>query len=228
LEDSRSLARTMTRLGEVRGVRTTALVTGMDVPLGRAVGNGLETREALRCLAGGGPEDLADLSAALVGEMLYLGGLEKSPEAGTLRAGEALAQGRALERMARLIEFQGGDPNVVEDPLLIPPAPEVEVLTARTSGFVSGICPVSLGYGVVELGGGRRRLGDSVDLRVGFVMEVRLGDWVEAGDPLGEVHAADTNGIEKGLGILENAVTLEPAPRRLPSSLILERVQGSE
>ncbi|TFH66522.1 MAG: thymidine phosphorylase, partial [Gemmatimonadales bacterium] len=152
LEDSRSLARTMTRLGEVRGVRTTALVTEMEVPLGRAVGNGLETREALRCLAGGGPEELTDLSAALVGEMLYLGGLEKSPEAGTLRAGEALAQGRALGRMARLIEFQGGDPNVVEDPLLIPQAPEVKVLTARTSGFVSGICPVSLGYGVVELG----------------------------------------------------------------------------
>jgi thymidine phosphorylase len=160
--------------------------------------------------------------------MLYLGGLEKSPEAGTLRAGEALAQGRALGRMARLIEFQGGDPNVVEDPLLIPQAPEVKVLTAHTSGFVSGISPVALGHGVVELGGGRRRLGDSVDLRVGFLMEVRLGDRVEAGDPLGEVHAADTYGIEKGLGILENAVTLDPAPPRLPSSLILERVQGSE
>ncbi len=171
------------------------------------MGNGLETREALRCLAGGGPEELADLSAALVGEMLYLGGLEESPEAGTLRAREALAQGRALGRMARLIEFQGGDPKVVDDPHRIPQAPEVKVLNARSSGFVGGISPVSLGYGVVELGGGRRRLGDSADLRVGFVMEVRLGDWVEAGDPLGEVHAADTDGMEKGLGILENAVT---------------------
>jgi len=178
LEDSRELARTMARLGEMRGVRTTSLVTRMDAPLGRAVGNGLETREALECLAGEGPEDLADLSVALVGEMLYLGGLEGSPEAGVLRARDALSQGRGVDRMARLVELQGGDPGVVEDPLRIPQAPEVKVVTAMASGFVGKISPVSLGYGVVELGGGRRRMGDMVDLRVGFVMGVKPGDWV--------------------------------------------------
>jgi len=229
LEDSRELARTMARLGESRGVRTTSLVTGMDAPLGRAVGNGLETREALQCLAGEGPEDLADLSAALAGEMLYLGGLEGSPEAGVLRARKALSQGRGVERMARMVELQGGDPSVVEDPLRIPQAPEVKDLTAQASGFVSEISPVSLGYGVVELGGGRLRMGDAADLRVGFVLGVKLGDWVEPGTPLGEVHAADAHGLEKGLGILQNAVVLGPEPPpQLRASPILERVQGSE
>jgi pyrimidine-nucleoside phosphorylase len=228
LEDSRELAGTMARLGEMRGVRTTALVTGMDAPLGRAVGNGLETREALHCLAGEGPQDLADLSAALVGEMLFLGGLEMSPEAGTIRAGEALSQGRGVERMARMVELQGGDPRVVEDPSLIPQAPEVGVLTAQDSGFIGEISPISLGYGVVELGGGRRRMEDQVDLSVGFILAVRPGDRVEVGDPLGEVHAADSDGLERGLGVLKQAVTLVGEPPQLPPSLILERIQGSE
>jgi thymidine phosphorylase len=129
--------------------------------------------------------------------------------------------------MARLVELQGGDPSVVENPLRIPQAPEVKILTAQASGFVSKISPVSLGYGVVELGGGRRRMGDAVDLRVGFVMGVKPGDWVETGTPLGEVHAADADGLEKGLGTLQNAVTLGPEPPLRPS-LILERVQGSK
>jgi pyrimidine-nucleoside phosphorylase len=228
LEDGRKLARTMAGLGERRGVRTTALVTGMDAPLGRAVGNGLETIEALRCLAGEGPEDLAGLSGALVGEMLFLGGSEASPEAGTLRAMEALSEGRALDRMARLVELQGGDPRVVEDPGLIPLAPEVVVLHAESSGFVVRVSPVSLGYGVVDLGGGRRKMEDSVDLRVGFVLEVGPGDRVEAGDPLGEVHAADADGLARGLGILQDAVMILPDPPQPGPSLIRERVQASD
>ena len=228
LEESRELAGTMARLGKMRGIRTTALVTGMDAPLGRAVGNGLETKEAFCCLAGEGPEDLTELSAALVGEMLCLGGLEATPEAGVLRAKEALSQGRGVNRMARLVELQGGDPSVVEKPDLIPGAPEVKVLPAEESAFVSEVSPTPLGYGVVELGGGRRRMEDPVDLRVGFVLRTRPGDWVEAGDPLGEVHAADADGLDKGLEILRNAVILTPDPPQPPLPLILERVGESE
>ncbi len=227
LESSLALARTMVELGERRGVRTSALVTSMDVPLGRAVGNGLETREALDCLAGNGPEDLADLSASLTGEMLFLGGLADDPEAGVARAREALDRGAGLERMRKLVEHQGGDPSVVDDPTLIPAAPEVQVLEASAPGFVTGISPVSLGYGVVELGGGRRRMGDPVDLRVGFVLHVRPGDRVEEGDPIGEVHATDASGLRLGMDRLMTAVRLgevAPAPR-LP--LIVERVVAS-
>ena len=192
------------------GVRTTALVTAMDAPLGWAVGNGLETREALGCLAGQGPEDLADLSAALVGEMLYLAVWLRVRRMGKARHGKPSPKGRGLDRMKRLVELQGGDPSVIQDPGLIARAPEVGVLASEVSGFVAGISPVSLGYGVVELGGGRRRMGDPVDLRVGFVLHIRPGDEVKVGDPLGEVHAADPTGLRRGLEIMGQAIPWVP------------------
>jgi pyrimidine-nucleoside phosphorylase len=219
--DSLRLAETMVALGESRGVRTTALVTSMATPLGRAIGNGLETREALECLAGHGPADLAELSAALAGEMLYLGGVEESPVAGAAAASRALAEGRGLRRMERMVELQGGDAAVVEDPSRIPRAPEVASLPAPTGGYVSGISPVRLGYGVVELGGGRRRMGDSVNLEAGFVLGVEVGDQVEPGDPLGEVHAADPEGLRRGLDVLTEALILTPDP---PEAQVEDRV----
>ncbi len=224
MEDSMELARTMVALGEGRGVRTTALITGMDAPLGRAVGNGLETREALNCLAGDGPSDLADLCVALVGEMLFLGGIESNPEAGSLRAREALNRGVGLERMARLVELQGGNPRMVVEPERLPRAPEVATLRAKEPGFVGEISPVPLGYGVIGLGGGRRKMDDPVDLRVGFVLDVTPGDRVEAGDALGEVHAADTDGLALGLATLGGAIRLVPELPHTGPGLILERV----
>lgn len=224
MEDSRALARTLVDLGESRGVRTTALITGMNAPLGRGVGNGLETREALECLAGDGPSDLVGLCADLVGEMLFLGGMVSDAEAGTVRAREALNSGAGLERMARLVELQGGDPRVVMEPERLPRAPEVATLQARESGFVGEVSPVPLGYGVIGLGGGRRKMDDPVDLRVGFVLNVRPGDRVELGDPLGEVHAADADGVTLGLTTLEGAISLVPEPPPTSAGLILERV----
>jgi pyrimidine-nucleoside phosphorylase len=223
-EAGRELASAMTRLGEGRGVRTAALITGMDAPLGKAVGNGLETKEAFACLAGKGPTDLAELCSALVGEMLFLGGLAPCPTQGATRAREALAQGRAVERMSRLVEAQGGDPRVVENPELIPSAPERGVLLAAEAGFVREVSPVPLGYGVVELGGGRRTMDDPVDLRTGFVLGVRPGDRVERGDPMGEVHAADSSALDRGLQILRDSVRLTEEPPDPSPSLIRERI----
>jgi pyrimidine-nucleoside phosphorylase len=223
-ERTRELAVTMTSLANGRGVRTAALLTGMDAPLGRAVGNGLETREALECLAGEGPEDLADLSAALTGEMLFLGGLAETPGEGTRYARQALGEGRGMSRMARLVERQGGDPRVVTDPSLIPSAPEQDVITAHMAGFVKEVRPVPLGYGVVEMGGGRRRMSDEVDPRVGFVLAVRPGDRVEKGDPLGEVHAANPDGLDRGRRVLREAVVLDSEAPPPPPPLIRERV----
>lgn len=218
------LASTMVRLGEARGVKTAALMTGMDAPLGRAVGNGLETREALFCLSGEGPEDLRELVAALLGEMLFLGGIEATPGEGLVRAREALISGRGVERMARLVQAQGGDPGVVEDPNLIPAAPERKMAEARRSGFVHEVLPVPLGYGVLELGGGRRTMDDPVDLRTGFVLEVWPGDQVGVGDPLGEVHAANPADLERGLHILEDAVIIGDEVPEPPEPLIRQRV----
>ncbi len=225
-EESLDLARTMVDLGEQRGVRTTALVTDMGAPLGHAVGNGLETAEALRCLAGDGPADLAHLSAALVGEMLFLGDLAPTPEDGFERAREALASGRGIDRMAKLVELQGGDPSHVEEPSRIPRAQEIAPAESGSSGYVGGISPTALGYGVVELGGGRKRMGDPVDLSVGFSLGVRLGDRVEVGDPLGEVHARDPAGLRKGLDVLRQAVVVVPEPPTTSSSLIRHRLVG--
>jgi pyrimidine-nucleoside phosphorylase len=221
---ARELAVRMTRMGEERGVRCAALLTGMDAPLGRAVGNGLETVEALRCLAGEGPDDLESLSLVLVGEMLFLGGLAADPASGAQEAGRALAGGRALERMALLVERQGGDPRVVEEPHRLPRAPEQGVVTADRDGFVQEVRPVPLGYGVVELGGGRRRMEDGVDPRVGFVLEARPGDRLARGDPLGVVHAAQRTGLEHGIQVLRDAVVLGPEPPPPLIPLVRERV----
>jgi pyrimidine-nucleoside phosphorylase len=222
--DCRSLAQTMVELGESRGVRTTAILSDMGVPLGRAVGNCLETREALGCLKGEGPQDLVDLSVALVGEMLFLGRITESPEAGAAQARVALEGGLAVDRMARMVELQGGDPSVVENTERLPRAPTIQKVFADSSGVVQEVSPMALGYGVVELGGGRRRMDDSVDLRVGFTLSVRPGDQVSRGDLLGEVHAADESGARRGAAILQGAVRLSDDPPGSSSPLIVDRI----
>jgi len=220
------LARTMVQIGVARGVPTVALMTAMDRPLGRAVGNALETREAMECLAGGGPTELAEVTVALVGEMLALGGLAKDGQDGASTARAALSEGRAVERFARMVARQGGDPDVVLDPSRLPEAPVRRQVQADQDGVVHHVRPVPLGYGVVELGGGRRRLEDTIDPTVGFTVYVSPGQSVSAGDVLGEVHAADDDAADQGARVLRSAVELseEPAPSALP--LISGRVSA--
>lgn len=184
----------------------------------------METREALECLAGRGPRDVTALSLRLAGEMLWAGGLVSSPEEGAERAGRALGEGKGLERMAQLVEAQGGDPRVVEAPHLIPEAPFREVVEAAEEGFVHEVDPLALGYGVVELGGGRRRIQEELDLRVGFIVEVAPGESVCPGAPLGEVHAADGAGLERGRAVLRGAVRLGKAEPPTFAPLVRERV----
>lgn len=222
--ESLALAETMVGLGEARGVRTTALVTEMGTPLGATVGNGLETREALECLHGDGSAEVTDLSLELAGEMLWAGGLANSPSSGRDRAVAALAEGRGVERMALLVEAQGGDPSFVENPSLIPEAPHLAVVEAATEGVVQSVDPRALGYGVVELGGGRRRVEDEVDLRVGFRLTVSPGDQVEEGTPLGEVHASDLDGLDRGREILKQAIVVGPEGPTAPGPRIRSRV----
>jgi thymidine phosphorylase len=222
--DSLDLARTMVALGEDAGVRTAALVTGMESPLGAAVGNGLETREALACLKGGTGGEVAELSLALAGEMLWTGGLASSPGEGRDLARRALEDGRGAERMARMLEAQGGDPRVLDDPDLIQAAPCRETVVGESAGFVREVDPLVLGYGVVELGGGRRDVLDEVDPRVGFVLAVSPGDPVEAGAPLGEVHAADSSGLVRGRTVLREAIRIGPESPGGPSPRIRDRV----
>jgi pyrimidine-nucleoside phosphorylase len=224
-ERALELARAMVGIGEARGVRTVALLTAMDRPLGRTIGNALEVREALDCLQGEGPPDLRDLTVALTAEMVVAAGVEKDATAARAAAARALDDGRALERFAGMVRAQGGDPAVIERPELLPRAPRVVECHARAAGIVERVAPRALGQTVVELGGGRRAVGDEVDPAVGFILHVAPGDRVEAGDVLGEVHARDARGADVGRSALERSIVVgERAPRSRP--LVSHRVRG--
>jgi pyrimidine-nucleoside phosphorylase len=225
-EQALELARAMVGIGEARGVRTVALLTAMDRPLGRTVGNALEVRESLDCLRGGGPPDLRELTLALTAEMAVAAGVQPDPTTARTAAARALDDGRALERFAAMVHAQNGDPAVVERPELLPRAPVVVECRAHSAAVVEKVAPRELGHAVVELGGGRRAVGDAVDPAVGFVLHVAPGDRVEAGDLLGEVHARDASGGELGHAALERAITLgERQPRLRP--LVSHRVRGA-
>lgn len=210
VEESRALelAEVMVGIGTARGVETEALVTAMDRPLGRAIGNGLETVEALRCLAGDGPADLRELVVREAAAMVGIAGSALSEAARCGAAAAALDDGSALRRMERMVEAQGGDPRVVSRPERIEKAPVVRSVQATVGGRVTAIDPRRLGEAVVAMGGGRVRLGDPVDLRVGFLLAVAPGDAVDPGAPLAEVHAADEAGAELGAAALKGAVEI--------------------
>ena len=222
-EKAKVLARTMVRLGTGAGVETVALLTSMDRPLGRAIGNALETTEALDCLAGAGPEDLRQLTLALVAEMMLVGGLAADQSSALRRAAEALDSGRPLERFARVVELQGGDPMVVERARPLPTSSVQRAVAADREGFVGAIDPLALGHGVIELGGGRTRLGDEIDASVGFVLEVGIGDRVAPGQPLGVVHAGG-EGATRAEQILRAALPIVEEPPVDSSPLISRRV----
>jgi len=216
------LARTMIALGEARGCPTVALLTAMDRPLGRACGNALEVEEAIEGLRGSGPADLMAVTYALGVEMLLLVGAATTPDDAHRRLEEAVRSGRALETFARVIEAQGGNPKVVEDPGVLPQAQAVEVYRADRGGVVAAVEPRRLGRAIVELGGGRTRVEDSVDPTVGFVVTVKPGDPVRAGEPIASVFARDEAGIALGLSALQEAVIIGERGRLTP--LISHRI----
>jgi pyrimidine-nucleoside phosphorylase len=219
------LARTMIGLGEARGCPTVALLTAMDRPLGRACGNALEVEESIEGLRGGGPEDLMDVTYALGAEMLLLVGAAADRDDARRQLRDAVDSGRALETFARMIEAQGGNPAVVEDPGILPQARAVEVFRAPRTGVVTGVEPRRIGRAIVELGGGRRTVEDEIDPAVGFVITVKPGDPVRAGEPVASVFAGDENGIALGLAALDEAVTIDGVARRTP--LISHRITAA-
>jgi pyrimidine-nucleoside phosphorylase len=175
------LAQTMIALGQVRGCPTVALLTAMDRPLGRACGNALEVEESISGLRGEGPDDLMEVTFALGVEMLLLVGASANPGEARRRLEESISSGRALEMFGRIIEAQGGNPAVTDDPAVLPQAAEVEVFRATRDGIVAAVEPRRLGRAIVELGGGRRTIEQEIDPSVGFVIPVKPGDRVRAG-----------------------------------------------
>jgi thymidine phosphorylase len=211
LADARVLARTMVTLGEEQGVRTSALLTRMDTPLGRAVGNALEVEESVATLAGQGPPDLAEVVLALAREMLALAGIEADPAA-------ALADGSALTRYRDMIAAQGGDPDAP-----LPVARHTRALAAPAAGFLVRLDARAVGNAAWRLGAGRARKEDPVSFGAGVLLKVKPGDRVRAGDVLFELRTDEQSRIPAARGLAADAVIVgDVAPTLTP--LVLDRI----
>lgn len=208
---ARALATTMVGLGRHHGVATLAQLTSMDSPLGRAAGNALEVTESIDVLRGGGPADVRELTLALARDMLALVGLEVDPVT-------CLDDGSAYEVYRRMIQAQGGDPDAV-----LPVATRRETMVAQRSGVVASVDALAVGVSAWRLGAGRARKEDPVSVAAGVVTLVRVGDVVEVGQPLFELHADDDAHLERGRAALASAAVISDDPVA-PAPLLLERV----
>ncbi len=189
--DARELARTLVRIGEGAGRRTRAVLSPMQEPLGRAVGNALEVREAVETLRGGGPDDLWELTVELGAHLLVLSGLAAGEEEGRARVRELRDSGAGTQMLIELVRAQGGDPRAVEDPTTLPTAPLVKTVVVEGDGarWIAAADARGIGDAALALGAGRRTKADPIDPAVGIVLLARIGDRVETGAPLAEVHA---------------------------------------
>jgi pyrimidine-nucleoside phosphorylase len=226
LERVLELARLMIDLGAAYGTAVTALITAMDRPLGRACGNALETEEAIHALRGDGPPDLMAITYALGAEMLVAAGAATDEEEARRRMEIAISTGTAAAKFASIIEAQGGNPSVIDDPAVLPQANECELFAAPHRGFVAAVEPRTVGRGVVALGGGRTRVDDTIDPAVGFVITAKPGDWVDAGEPLATIFARDGAGVALGRAALTQAIRIaDEADHPLP--LISHRISAA-
>jgi len=206
------LAKAMIELGSEHGCPVVALATAMDRPLGRACGNALEVEEAIAGLHDEGPEDLMEVTYALGAEMLVLGDVAQTHLDARDMMRQAIESGRAAQKFQRIIEAQGGDPRVVDDPDLMSQASAVEIFSAVHDGTVHRVDPRAIGHGLVELGAGRLRVDDDIDPSVGFVITAKPGDQVTKGEPLATVFAANEEGLRKGLDVLARAIVIGEGP----------------
>ncbi len=208
---ARELARTMVGIGESQGVRTVALLTDMDAPLGHAAGNAVEVTESLEVLAGGGPQDLIDVTVALAREMLDLVGIEADPAA-------TLTDGSARRVFEAMVEAQGGDLSV---PLAT--ATTRHVVTADRSGILRRVDAKAVGVCAWRLGAGRSRKEDDVSMSAGVMTLVKPGDEVRAGDTVLELHVDDPARVDDALAALEGAIEIGDDPPE-PRPLVAERI----
>jgi len=208
------LAETLVDLAGRLGLPATALLTSMEAPLGATIGNALEVREAIACLRGQGPGDLRDVTLALGTEALIAAGTETDHGAGTARLGRLLDGGGALDRFRRLVEAQGGDPRVVDEPERLPSAAVRRDVPSPRSGAVSRLDARALGWAAVELGAGRRRIEDEVDPAVGLEILTPVGGRVDEGEPVVRIHARTERDAERAAVRIDRAIEVgaEPPP----------------
>jgi pyrimidine-nucleoside phosphorylase len=216
--DSRKLAETLVSIGNASGVKTEAIITAMDAPLGRAVGNALEVVECIDVLKGGGPADLVDVSIELTARMLVLGKAARDRGEAEAKARGAIRSGAGLDRFRQIVEAQSGDPKVVDDYARLPHVSDRHVVAADRAGFVSRLDAELIGRASVALGAGRDRVEDPVDPAVGIMVLAKPGDAVRAGDPILELHYRDRGRLETATRLTAQAITIgdqRPAATRL-------------
>ena len=212
-DDARRLAQFLVATGTANGVRTTALLTAMDAPLGRAIGNSLEVIECLETLKGRGPFDLESLSVALAARMVFLGGTASTLDDADRKVRAALTSGRGLEKFGEIIEQQGGDLRISGDYQRLPAAPQRMVVKAERSGFVAELDAERIGRATMLLGAGRDRVEDTIDPTVGAMILAPVGTEVRPGDGILELHYRDAARLEGAKQMLAGAITIEHAPR---------------
>jgi thymidine phosphorylase len=214
LDQARELARTMVALGTEHGVRTTALLTSMSVPLGRAVGNAVEVEESVRALRGDGPADLMQVTLALAREMLSLVGIDADPA-------EAISSGRAYEAYRTMIRAQGGDPDAP-----LPVAPFVKTIVASRSGWLTGLDALQVGIASWRLGAGRARKEDPVSAGAGVICLAKPGDQLGEGQPVLELRADDESRFAAALEAASAAIEIGDDPPATWPDPVIDRIVG--
>ena len=211
------LARVMVELGKRAGVKTRALVTAMDVPLGLTAGNALEVRESIEVLAGGGPSDVVELTLVLAREMLDAAGIKQ-----LMDPADALKNGAAMDSWKAMIRAQGGDPDAK-----LPQARENILVTAESDGMLSSMDAMSVGIAAWRLGAGRSKQGEKVSFGAGIEIHAKPGAQVKKGDPIYTLHADEPERFARALSALENSFGISQdgsVAERLP--LIIEKIEG--
>lgn len=201
------LARTMVKIGRSVGRQTMALVSDMSQPLGRAIGNALEVKEAIDVLKGKGPEDLRELVLALGSQMLVLAKQAKDLNQGKQKLLQAIQSGQALAKFKELLEIQGGNSQVVEDSDLLPQAKYQIDLPALESGYISSMVADKIGQASMVLGAGRKKLDDQINPAVGLILHKKIGDPVEKGEPLLTIHS-DQVRVEEVKALLYDSIRI--------------------
>ena len=208
VEEARKLANLMVSIGELSGRKVSALLSDMNQPLGEAVGNALEIKEAIQTLQGEGPKDFTEHCLEIASQMLVLGELSETEEEARKLAEESIESGVGLDYLKKLVKAQGGDESVIDQPEKLPEAPIKTVIEAQESGYISEVHARTVGETAVVLGAGRMKKGEPIDHAVGISVLVKVGEKVEAGQPLFIVHAKDDNSADEARSNLEQAVKI--------------------